>query len=256
VGEDQLFYDLSLREAAQGKALCATENGVALVDGGGKVWVLERIDGDFQSHIFADKAFPTLVDLVCSDSNITLASSGFVDQLAWDGEQFKLSENVLKDSEDFKGFVDVFNYLGNWYFLKPSSNEIVKYTVSDDEFTTAGNYLKDSESIVGARSLAVNGNLYLSVGDKIKRFEGGVEVLWSLKGQPEGGEDFTIIYTDSDLDEIFVLNAALNQIWVFNKEGFYVKQIRLVDNAVISDFALKSGIFYILSGSKIYETTL
>jgi hypothetical protein len=257
VGEGNLYYNLTLRDmGAEGSKLCAVGDGVAVVDKSGKIWFLKREDSEFESYIYKEKSFSTVVDIMCTGSSMFLASSTFVDKLSLDDGEFSLDEGLFEGSEDYRGFSSVQDYLDNLYFLKQQDNQILKYTAGDEGYSDPDNYLKEGEKIAGAVSFAIDGNVYIASQNDVTRFEGGVEVVWDFRGVPEDDKDFSKIYTDSGLDEIFVLNRAVNQVWVINKEGFYVRQFRIEGDSPIDDFAVGSGVLYILSGSKIYETSL
>lgn len=256
VGEDKLYYDVTFKDAsALGHKLCVSGDNLILLQQSGKLLFLNKKDGEMTVNEFNEKIYPTLPTISCENDSVFLAGESFVDKIVF-GEETTLTSDILDADNTFSGFADFVPYGGNLYFLKPSSNEILKYQSSANGFGKSANYLEEGESVQDTLSLAIDGNIYANTTATIKRYQAGSEVFWELKNLPEGSTDFSTIYTDSDVNDVFVLNKALGQIWVFNKDGFYLRQIRLDSGSSISDFALGSGYIYLLSGSKIYSLQL
>jgi hypothetical protein len=254
-----LHYDLTLKEpGSMGRLICFIGEKTVVLDSSGRIWfVSKQEDGSLKVEIFSDKSFPNVQALLCADDKVFIMKQDNLNQLTIGATgEVTLAEGLLGEAKDFIGFSALAAYFGNLYFLKPSEQKILKYTASGSAFSLAGNYLSEGEDITGAVYLAIDGNVYTASGTQVKRFEGGQQVLWDLKNLPSKEANYTKVVTSPEMSEIYLLNQAVNQIWVFNKDGFYMRQVKLADGGRIDDFTVGNDSLFVLSGSKIYKLSL
>ncbi|MCL5410870.1 MAG: hypothetical protein M1324_03400 [Patescibacteria group bacterium] len=151
------------------------------------------------------------------------------------------------------------NFAANLYLLDSVSGQIWKHTDGTGGFSKGITYINGkSTNVKDAIDMAVDGNIYVLLNDgKVSKFgRGNYDQSFSLKDIPSPNstiENPKKIYTDEDVNYIFVLDQKLNRILRFDKSGEFVAQYAL-DDMPIDDFTVNGKIqkLWMLSGGKIY----
>ncbi|MFH1895907.1 MAG: hypothetical protein ABH814_00320 [bacterium] len=257
LGDSELFYDLGLKETGVlGRFVCDLASGLAVVDNSNRLWWLKLSDDVLKVDSLVEKSYPALQKMVCSEEAVYLASGDFVDQVSLSEDKVELLENILGEKEGFKGYADFSEYMDNLYFLKPSSNQIVKFVLGKDGFGEAVNYLDDDQSVSSGMGLVVDGDVYVGGRESVSKYTSGRQVDWELLNALSSDRELAKIYTNSSLSNLYILNRVVGEIWIFNKEGYYQGLVRLNNNETIDDFAVGNGFLTVLSGSKLYRVAL
>lgn len=255
IKEEDIYYDLSLKKPGSvAAAICGVGSTIYLSDTVGKIWSISLEDTKLSAEIFDSKSYPTLQNLVCAEESVYIASADFVDKLATDKADFTLENNILRENKEFKGFTDFKEYLGNLYFINSGSNSILKYSETNGNFNEPINYLLENQSLHNGYLIAINGSVYAAGESSVGMYLSGEKQEWEVKNLPGSNIKYSKMYLGGTPESLYLLNQATNEIWYFNKEGFY--QGLFTFEKPITDFYVSADSIYILSGSGIYKRAL
>lgn len=188
-------------------------------------------------------------------------SSGFI----FDGKAFLLSDegvrsvNLASEKEeklvDFDEAVEIAVFLGNIYLL--SSTQIQKFVPVEGGFSDAVDYL-DSKRDFGQRGrFAIDGSIWVTSGRKIYKFTRGIDDNFEISGLPEMGE-FGPIYTNSDIDNLYVVDVSNSALLVIGKDGIWRKAYQSGEFSRLTDLVVDevNKKVYISSANRILEAGL
>lgn len=138
------------------------------------------------------------------------------------------------------------------YALDNSSQTIYSYQVSDQGINKPTLWTKNGDGLKNGVDLAVDGNIYVLTSDGILKFQQGRQVdfkqpqlLSSLSGKGK-------IYTNKDLDNIFILDIGKNRVVIIDKKGNVIKTLTSPKFTNVQDFSVdekNSSIFILNNGS-------
>jgi hypothetical protein len=170
---------------------------------------------------------------------------------------FNLSSSVLtKQSATLDGWVkgkSISSYSGNLYVLADDSSQVWKFTKTTAGFGAKTGYFAAGTAITDATGLAVDGSVYLTTPNGIKRYTKGVQdqasttIPDALKQPAElSVAGTTIITRDSKSNRIGVFTAPDNTI-------AYSKQITLRDITTLTSIRLdaKGTTIYAIADNKL-----
>jgi hypothetical protein len=146
-------------------------------------------------------------------------------------------------------------FLGNIYVLDKGNNQIYKF--ASGTFAKS-NYLSASSSadLADTNAMAIDGSVYvLSKDGSIQKFLRGASQPFSITGLSQPLSNPTKIYTNSDSDNLYVLDNGNSRIVVFDKNGKYITEYSssVIKNAKDFEVVEKDKKVYVLSGGKAYE---
>lgn len=147
-------------------------------------------------------------------------------------------------------------YFGNLYLLQAAENNFVKYTPTISGLSAPLPWLKEKADLTGAVSLAVDGDVYFLLKDgSIKKFTAGKPVDFKIINLDKPLSGATVLYTRADLNELYVLDAGNRRLAVFDKNGFYKRQVPLTDKAFLAPATLWVNLagdtLYLLDGTRV-----
>ena len=136
------------------------------------------------------------------------------------------AKKSLVASTDLGGVKDFKTYLGNLYFLTPSTNGLLKsFVLEGGEYSKPVSWLKEDRDLSNAVSFAVDGSVYvLENTGRILKFEAGKIVEFSLSAFDGTIGPSSAIYTDSLSSLVYVLDAKAVKMIVLSKDGVYQGQ--------------------------------
>lgn len=128
------------------------------------------------------------------------------------------------DSSDgsFKSSVDVATYSNKVYLLDSTEGEIWRYTRGTAAYSGAAAYLgDDTVDLTDAVSFAIDGSVWvLHDSGEITRLLSGENVPFVINKAPftslEGATD---LYTELDINQLYVLDAANDRLFVYDKSA-------------------------------------
>jgi hypothetical protein len=161
-------------------------------------------------------------------------------------------QNKIKLDSDWGTVVDMGMFAGNIYLL--TNANIWRYQTTETGFGTKQKWTE----ISNASSLTIDGSIWLASQNEILKYTRGVKENFVVSdlAVPLGGN--LVVYTNEDIEKIYVLDKNNKRIVVVNKTGEYVAQYT---NDLISGISSlvadeKNGKIYLLSASKIWQIQL
>lgn len=191
------------------------------------------------------------------DKNIYGLTADAVYSLSLDGTGKK---NIITNGNDWQQGIAVAPYFGNIYILDKKQNQILKYVSSDSGFSKANYFSSDiTPDFSKAVSMAIDSSIYILATDgTIAKFTKGKGDSFSITGLDKSLANPTKIFTNTNLDNVYVLDNGNSRIVVFDKNGAYKAQYAasIIKSAKDFDVSEKDKKAYVLSNDKLYEIDL
>jgi hypothetical protein len=120
-------------------------------------------------------------------------------------------------------------YAANLYVLGKSESKIWRYVGTDAGFSSQSDWLAPGvePDLSGVISMAIDGSIWILTesGNIEKYTRGNSQPISDISASPEMVNP-TIIYTNEELDNIYILDPETARVVSFDKEGNYVAQYR------------------------------
>lgn len=156
--------------------------------------------------------------------------------------------------------VDVDLFGTRLYTLDIADNTIYRHERNDTTYGAGAAWLSDdSVSLADARSLSIDGEIYVLSGDgTVVKLSGGSRVEFSLASIDPSLTNADKLITNDTLDNLYVVDTAGKRVVVFTKEGKLVAQYISDAFDGIQDVVVDEdgGKFYVLASSKLYEVQI
>ncbi len=206
---------------------------------------------DFSSIILADNHLYLLGNGLCRlDFNFT-------------DEEPKLNIIQLKEQGDSDRSGKYLQKFGTYlYIFNPEKRNIYRYSINKDTLSDPIGWLISKKDLVFAdiTSMAVDGDLWLSTNDgQVKKFTKGAEDNnFTLQGLPNELKSEVIIYTNENLQNLYILVKNESKLLIFNKQGEFQKEIESPSLASVTDIAVSEKLnkAFAISGSVVFEIGL
>ena len=255
ISKANVIYDTTADSVASVKGIAAREGTIIIWSG---------TDDNVIKITFTEDT----VNSLKSSFGVNINSGDIYDNKLFalsDSGLYKTSvETITSSKEEVSGEVDYKNskvlrmYYGNGYIL--GQNSITKLSSLVSGFS-ASSWLKSQVSLENAVDLAIDGNVYILFKDGvIKKFYVGEEQTdLTVKGLSENFKEPKYIFTNIDLNEIYVLDAKDKSIVVLDKTGAYQRKYIVDDKDlnfedtkgfVLSDDGKEA---YVLIGTKLVK---
>lgn len=175
--------------------------------------------------------------------------------------------SFLQTTDDsFKKGNVIKSFSNRIYVLDPEGNQVWRYTRRRDTFDGAQAYINDSSvDISNAIDLAIDGSVYVlgSDGYITRLFQGGKEDFPISKQPVKGVVNPTKIFTEVDMNQIYMLEGNENRVLVYNKDdrtggAVYTGQYIFDDIEDIRDMYVDkdTNTIYLLTGTAVYRAAL
>lgn len=151
---------------------------------------------------------------------------------------------------------DIAVFLGNIYLL--GGNQIAKYVPIAGGYAKSVDYLNNPEQFTGSSRFAIDGSVWVTNGKNINKYTRGAKVDFTISGLSDINGDFGEIYTNSDIDNLYVIDKSNSALLVIKKDGVYQKAYQSAEFAKATSLVVDEagGKLYISDGSKILEASL
>lgn len=252
--EPDLFVDLSiLSSGLKGEDLAASSEMLFVLDKKGR-----RVVGiNFASKKTEIVAGPDQI----SEANDLAVYEDRAFILSGDGI-YEIGEETRKAvDKEWEGEVLVYSYAGNIYLIDKSAGVIWRYPGSGTSFGTKQNWfapgIKPDLTLV--RAVTIDGSIWLlSSSGKISKFSLGNQVSFGPSGVFPEMLTPDAIYTNEELDYLYLLEKSKKRIVVLEKDGKYKAQYIADKIGEATDIAVseKDSKIVLLVGTKLYSVAL
>lgn len=134
---------------------------------------------------------------------------------------------------------DIGVFFGNVYILGES--QITKYVPIEGGYAEPKDYLEKNEDFGSLSRMAIDSLVWVTKGDKILKFNRGAAETFEISGLPEGKFDFSLIFTDSNLGNIYVVDKRNSVLLVIEKNGEYKRALSSSEFGRASDILVNDA---------------
>lgn len=171
-------------------------------------------------------------------------------------EKIKLSDGKKTEIGDVSGLSDLGVFVTNVYALSP--DKIEKFVPVEAGYVSGGNYLSEKMNFENTARLSIDGNVWVASGGNIYKFLRGEKQNFEISGLTGGNSSFGEIYTNAEIDNLYVVDRANSALLVIGKDGVYKKAYQADEFGQAKGIAVNTdeSKVYIAVGNKVLETSL
>lgn len=165
-------------------------------------------------------------------------------------------KTIIENKNSWKKAGGLGRYLGNFYVLDKKSNQIFKFASNNYE---KSNYLQGAVDLSSARSLTIDGSIWVLLQNgSILKFTKGDQESFKVSGLDKPLSSPTKVYTDKEIDNVYILDNGNSRIVILGKDGSFKEQYlsNIIKTARDFEVLEKDKKIYVLSQSKVYEIEL
>ena len=165
-------------------------------------------------------------------------------------------KKVIEKDSEWGNIMSMSIYGGNIYLLDSQKNDIYKYLVAENGYSTKNSYLKGYQlDLSASNSLSIDSSIYIGLKDTVYKFTAGAKDEFETKF-PNENVDLAKIITDKDIGKVYAWDKNGGTLYVLGKNGSYERQIISSVLKTSTDVTVFGNKSYVVSGSKIYEIPL
>ncbi len=196
----------------------------------------------------------TWLDLAQDETDLLLlASNNSLD--IFDTINDSISNQSFALAED-ANITDTTVYDGRYYLLDIGNSQIYRATSNGVQFGTPGAWITDDTDVSNGVALAIDGYIYVlrSDGTMTKMLQGDRQD-WALATIEPALTSATDLWTSSDSDTLYVLDANQQRVVTFTKDGEFLYQYTSPSFTDLKDIVVDPGAntIYVLNGTTVYS---
>ena len=248
------IYDLALEDKdARGSTVYLDGDKLAILDNkNNTVYVFSLDKKSITSYVSSDVKDGTLVSLYENQVFFFSKSRGI-----YKFESESKAKQVIKPDSGWGNVVDMEVYNGNIYLLDSGRDEIYKYLVAESGYSDKSSYFQEGQSVdlESAVDMSIDSAIYVALKNEVIKYVTGAKDQFATSF-PEPTPNIEGVYTNGDMEQIFVWDKGVGNLYVLEKDGKYNRQIassiiRKAKNVVV----LKDKAF-VFDGVKLYSISL
>jgi hypothetical protein len=235
-----LYFDAGLLKSGAitgGMALAGDELG--LLDKQNKSAFLLKIPGKSGSVLGGGDFIGPDALIMVGDRSVYVYSGDAINELTFDGKGVK--KTVIKNDNAWGKIASMTGFGGNIYLLDSLKNRIWKYTGTGSGFSDRKEYLGTDTTVnfSDVTNFAVDGSVWVATRTgKILKFTQGTAQPFATQGvDPVFGQEL-YIYTNDEIEHLYVLDPENSRVVVLDKTGLYVAQYVWKNRIAVSGFAV------------------
>ena len=167
---------------------------------------------------------------------------------------------VVKTDPEWKDIKGIGVWGGNIYLLDAGLGQIYRYQRLANSYGKKENWVAvgQEQGLAGAGSMAIDGRIWVTAGQKILRFNQGNAEIFEVSGWDKPMGEEAILFTSGEQNYLYILDKMYGRVIILSKTGQYEKQLRSKIFAEAADMVVDEtgGKIYILTGSKVIKTDL
>ena len=157
------------------------------------------------------------------------------------------------------------SYSGNLYVVDTGANQVWRYRPGVTGYETAPEAYFGPDAQVdlsGVCAMAIDGNIWLLYSDgRLLKFFAGEQKAFVPTGLPGQFRSPTAVVVSRDGDQVYVADSGNSRIVELDKNGTFLRQFRPAEGDGFKDMRgmyldEATGVFYVLSGEKLYKADL
>jgi len=178
--------------------------------------------------------------------------------LTWENQA--LEQKEIQYSPAAKDITDLALFSSSIYVLDSGANQIYKHQPTSGGYGPGLPWIKETAySVANCQSLAIDGNIYVLQKDgRIQKYLSGKKQDFDNQNVFPYFNNAEKIFTDEDINNIYILDPSNNRMVIFDKDGNFLKQYTsdYFDN--LRDFVVKEKDkkIYLLNGQTIYVISI
>lgn len=163
---------------------------------------------------------------------------------------------VIKKSWKTDGGIGLFG--SNVYVLDKDSG-VLKFVPSDSTYTKSSYFSDSTPDLTDSVSMAIDGSIFiLHKGGSIDKYTKAKKDDFTISGLDKSLSSPSKIFTDSDTDNLYILDNGNSRIVVMDKSGKFQKAYSADILKSAKDFEVieKDKKVFVLNGDKVYQINL
>lgn len=146
---------------------------------------------------------------------------------------------------------DIGVFFGNIYVL--SGRGIAKIVPIENGYAPAADYLNTKIDFPPSSRFAIDGSIWVTKGDSVLKFTRGAQEDFQIKGLSGMPGELGAIYTDANLEDLYILDRVNSALLVLDKDGVYKKSYQGSELASASDILVTDDgeRLYLAIGEKV-----
>lgn len=247
----QEFFDLTVDDKnASGDKIYLFESNVFILDKkNGVIYKLSLEKKSLDKFNFQELKQANLIASYNDEVYFYIKGSGI-----YQIKNLERLKKIISYDKDWGEIVDMSLYNGNLYLLDKGKDEIWKYIKNDNGFSDKISYFQKGEAInlVNIYSMTIDGSIYLAGDNIVLKFTSGARDSFKYD-LPDINFSFSKVFTNKDLEKVYLLDKNASKIYVLGKTGEYIKQINSSIFKNLNDFVVYKDSLYVLFKNKLYE---
>ncbi len=195
------------------------------------------------------------VDYAQDDAAIYLLTGKAVTTIDKSNDEKK---DIIENNNDWSSPVALSLYQGNIYILDKKAG-VLKYVVAQTGFNKTAYFKENPPVLTNARSMSIDGSIWILTSDgKILKYTSGQPENFAISGLLTPLANPTRIFTNIDIDNIYILDNGNSRIVKLGKSGSYQNQYNadIIQSAKNFEILESDQKALVLSDNKIYELPL
>jgi hypothetical protein len=170
----------------------------------------------------------------------------------------KDGKSIYKNDKDWSTPAGFAAYHGNIYVLD-KKNGVLKFVSGSDGYGKTDYFTDSKPDLSQASGMAIDGSVWLLFADgRIQKFTKGQQEEFSVIGMDKLLSNPAVIFTETEGNNLYILDKANSRIVVIGKDGMYKKAYAAssLANARAIDANEKESTLYILSKDTLLKIAL
>ena len=248
------FFDLALEDKnVQGKQFSLSKNKLAILATNGKSYLLDLDKKAISKYVNNELRSVDFIALYGKKIFFFSKKDGI---FSLKNNQF---DKIINPDKDWENIGDFSVYNNNLYLLDRHRGNIYRYLVIENGYSGGQPYFKvngqSALNLSEANSMAIDGSIYICFENRVIKYLSGRRQKFSLS-LPDENFSLTKIYTNRNLDSVYLFDKTHGVIYQLTKDGDYKKEIRSDSLKKAVDIIFYRQSAYLLVGSKILKINL